>query len=52
MKRSEIYKLAQIAVLDSVAMGGNAKLEILRELMGAENLALYCESKDEENKDE
>ena len=50
MKRSEIYKMAQIAVLES-PFSGYDKLEILRELMEEEKLALFCEERKKENKD-
>ena len=46
MKKSEIYKQAQIAVLQSTALGAFAKLEILRELMHTEDVALFVEKQE------
>ena len=48
MKKSEIYKKAQLAVLGST-LGGYDKLEILRELMEEEKVALFCENREKEN---
>ena len=42
MKKSELYRLAQEAVLDS-ELNNNIKLEILHTLMADENLALFSE---------
>lgn len=50
MKKSEIYRMAQIAVLNGSGFSGLTKLEILRELMVREDLALFTE-KQEENQD-
>lgn len=47
MKTSEIYWLAQCAVLDS-QLAVKTKLEIVRELIEKEDVALYCEKKEEE----
>lgn len=47
MKKSEIYKMAQIAVLNS-GLPGNNKLEILRELMDKEDVALFVEEREAE----
>lgn len=50
MKKSEIYFLAQMAVLLSGEVNDTDKLLILRELISQEDLALYCERRDgEEN---
>ena len=49
MKKSEMYRLAQIAVVNSQSICVTDKLEVLRELMDAENLALWSEEL-EENK--
>lgn len=43
MKKSQIYKAAQIAVLAYTAMNATAKIEVLRELFTAEDLALFSE---------
>lgn len=47
MKKSELYYLAQQAVLTATGLNNSRKLEILRELMGAEDLALFREKKEE-----
>lgn len=39
MKKSEIYNLAQKAVLNASGMASDDKLEVLRELMERESLA-------------
>lgn len=50
MKKSEIYAMAQNAVLNSTLIGNREKLEILRELMDKEDVALFCEKqKEKEN---
>lgn len=43
MKKSEMYKLAQVAVVNSQSMNVYQKLEILKELMDAESLAKFSE---------
>lgn len=48
MKTSEIYKKAQIAVVNSLCLCAEDKLEILRELMDAEKLALFNEEREAE----
>lgn len=56
MKKSEMYKYAQCAVVDIANhLTTLTKLEILRELMAQEDLALFVESQeetDEEKNDE
>lgn len=47
MKESVAYKLAQMAVLDYTRLNYEQKLEILRVLMGREDLAVYCEKQKE-----
>ena len=47
MKKSEIYKMAQYAVLNSTMIGNHEKLEILRELMEREDMELHFESNEE-----
>jgi hypothetical protein len=49
MKKSEIYKAAQIAVLNSMSMCDANKLVVLKELMSQENLAKFIEEKGENN---
>ena len=46
MKKSEIYYMAQLAVVDS-HLGSRTKLEILRELIGKEDVAKFCEMEEE-----
>ncbi len=43
MKKSEMYKMAQCAVVDVPNLTTLTKLEILRELMAKEDLALFTE---------
>ena len=45
MKKSEIYHLAQIAVITSPCITPENKLEILHVLMMDEDLELYSENK-------
>lgn len=48
MKKSEIYRLAQFTVLRDGVLYPDQKLDILRELMKQEDLALFCEQQEEE----
>jgi hypothetical protein len=50
MKKSEIYKVAQQAVINSTFIGVDMKLEILRELMDREDTALFVEKREEQEK--
>lgn len=43
MKKSEVYHLTQIAVVQSPNISPENKLEILKILIDQENLALFCE---------
>lgn len=43
MKKSEIYRKAQYAVVDNFPMKAEEKMEILRLLIKEEDLALFCE---------
>ena len=52
MKKSEIYRLAQIAVLQSTTTNYADKLDILRELMDKERVALFVEKQEEEKVNE
>ena len=45
MKKSEIYNLAQLAVMTNPAIHSTQKLEILRVLMADEDLEIYREEK-------
>lgn len=51
MKKSEMYKRAQLAVLQATFITDPDKLEIVRELMGGESLARLLEEKDEKGGD-
>lgn len=51
MKKSEAYKLAQIAVVSTATIAPESKLEILRVLIADENLAVYCEEREAEEKE-
>jgi hypothetical protein len=46
MKKSEMYKLAQVAVINA-DLNVEEKLEILCMLMTDEGVAKYCESREE-----
>lgn len=46
MKKSEIYHLAQIAVLASPSIAPENKLKVLCELMNAESLAKFSENRE------
>lgn len=48
MKKSDIYRQAQIAVLDTCHVTAATKLEILRELMDKEDVAKFVEKQEEE----
>lgn len=44
MKKSEIYRLAQLAVVTSFSpLKDEQKVEVLRELMDREHLEKFCE---------
>lgn len=49
MKKSEQYYMAQMAVINSPMISPERKLMIIRTLMAAEDLALYTESREEED---
>ena len=48
MKKSELYHLAQVAVLQSSCISPEGKLPVLRLLFENEDVALYTEKRDEE----
>ena len=52
MKKSEIYNLAQIAVMTNTAFHSTQKLEILRVLMADEDIEKYREAREEKEKAE
>lgn len=47
MKKSEAYRIAQLAVLKDESISSEDKLFILSELMGDENMAQFCEKREE-----
>lgn len=47
MKKSELYHLAQIAIVQSPQISPENKMEILKLLLENESLELYRESKEE-----
>ena len=48
MKKSELYKFAQLCVVRDTEINGSLKLEIIRELQHEEEIALYVEKRDAE----
>lgn len=49
MKKSELYHLAQIAVIATATISVESKIEVLRELFEKEELALFVEEQEAEN---
>lgn len=49
MKKSKLYELAQIAVIENNKLPANIKLDIVQELMERQSLEKYCEERDAEN---
>ena len=49
MKRSEVFHLAQIAVVSSLSISPETKLEVLQILSRQEHFEKFCEEKEEEN---
>lgn len=47
MKKSEIYHLTQITIINSPCIAPERKLEVLRVLMENEDVALFCEKQEE-----
>lgn len=43
MKKSDIYRVAQVAVMQYPLMNSTEKLEVLRELMDREDMEKYME---------
>lgn len=44
MKKSEIYHLAQVAVVDNLCLlSAEQKLEVLRELIAKQDMEAFCE---------
>lgn len=52
MKKSEMYKLAQAAVMNCTNIKNCDRLEILRELMQKEDVALFVEEQEKEKANE
>ena len=50
MKKSDLYRLAQQAVLDTALIPTSVKLEIIHELMDKEDLERFCEEREEKEK--
>ena len=48
MKKSECFKKAQIAVVNSLVLTGEEKIEIIRVLMEEEKLSAFIEKENEE----
>lgn len=48
MKKSEIWKKAQLAVLSDSRLSDSDKLEILKELQDKEDTALFIEKREKE----
>lgn len=51
MKRSEMYHLAQIAVVQSPSISPENKLQILKNLFAQENFEQFCEEQEEKECD-
>jgi hypothetical protein len=51
MKRSEVYHMAQIAVVNSPCISPENKLEVLKVLMGDEDVAIYMEEQAEKGEE-
>ena len=52
MNKSVAYKAAQYSVLADAGICAGSKLEVLRVLMEAEDLALFCEKQEEKENEE
>lgn len=50
MKKSEMYKLAQVAVIEHPMLSSKQKIEILKELLDKESVALFVEKQEEKEK--
>lgn len=51
MKKSELYHLTQIAVVNTPSISPENKLEILKELFDKEEFCIYCEKNEEQRKE-
>lgn len=47
MKNSELYRLAQVAVINSPCITPETKIDIIRMLIADENIARYGEKREE-----
>ena len=52
MKKSEIYHLAQIAVINSPSIAPETKLEVLSVLLHDESLEKFCEEREAKEKED
>jgi hypothetical protein len=50
MKKSEIYNMAMLVIVDSTELSGEYKLEILDVLMSDKSQAEWCENREAEGK--
>ena len=50
MKKSEIYKLAQLSVIDDIDLSAKTKLEIIHELLAQEKTERFLEEREEKEK--
>ena len=50
MKKSEIYYIAQVAVIE-MDLNAKTRLEVLRELMAKQDLEIFCEKQAEKEAD-
>lgn len=46
MKKSELYYMAQIAVINAACIAPERKLQILRVLFADEDVSIYCEKQE------
>lgn len=51
MKKSELFRMAQIAVVEANTIMPSVKLDILRVLMSEEDINKLCEEHDEQEGD-
>lgn len=46
MKKSEMYQAAMVAVVNSLKLEADVKLEVLEQLMNDKATAVWCESRE------
>ena len=49
MKKSVIYHMAMLSVIEDAKLDANVKLEIIEQLVGDKNLAKWSEEQDEKS---